>query len=133
MQRYTISLDDDLAAQFERWATQHGYANRSEAIRDLVRDRLRDDTLQHAQRGPCIGVVTYVYDHHDRTLARRLLEEQHAHHDLSVSTLHVHLNSERCLEVAVLRGHASEVQAEADALIAERHVRNGSVHLIPMG
>lgn len=103
MQRYTISLDDDLAEQFELWAQRHGYANRSEAIRDLVRDELSKESLQDAKNDHCVAVVTYVYDHHDRTLGRRLLDEQHAHHDLSVSTLHVHLDTERCLEVAVLR------------------------------
>lgn len=132
MQRYTISLDDNLAEQFELWARQHGYANRSEAIRDLVRDKLGKESLQHAHGSHCVAVVAYAYDHHDRTLGRRLLDGQHEHHQLSVSTLHVHLDAERCLEVAVLRGHTSDVKTEADALIAERHVRNGSVHLIPM-
>ncbi|MEP6632668.1 MAG: nickel-responsive transcriptional regulator NikR [Luteimonas sp.] len=132
MQRYTISLDDDLAVQFETWAERHGYGNRSEAIRDLVRDRLGKELFQHAKLDHCVAVVTYVYDHHERTLARRLLEDQHAHHQLSVSTLHVHLDPQRCLEVAVLRGHTGEVQAEANALVAERDVRNGMVHLIPV-
>lgn len=132
MQRYTISLDDDLAAQFERWSEQHGYANRSEAIRDLVRDRLGKSLLHHAQLDHCVAVVTYVYDHNERTVGRRLLKDQHAHHQLSVSTLHVHLDPERCLEVAVLRGHTGEIQTEANALVAMRGVQNGMVHLIPV-
>jgi CopG family nickel-responsive transcriptional regulator len=131
MQRYTISLDDDLAAQFEQWSVQHGYANRSEAIRDLVRDRLGKESLQQANQSHCVAVVTYVYDHHERAIGQRLLEEQHAHHDLSVSTLHVHLDEKNCLEIAVLRGHTHEVQAEANSLVAKRDVRHGMVHVIP--
>ncbi len=132
MQRYTISLDDDLARQFEQWSELHGYANRSEAIRDLVRDRLGKESLQDAKVDHCVAVVTYVYDHHERSLGQRLLESQHDHHELSVSTLHVHLDREHCLEVAVLRGHLAEVQHEANGLIAERDVRHGMVHLIPV-
>ena len=132
MQRYTISLDDDLAQQFERWSEQHGYANRSEAIRDLVRDRLGKESLQDPEAVHCVAVVTYVYDHRERALGQRLLESQHDHHDLSVSTLHVHLDRVHCLEVAVLRGHLKDVQGEANGLVAERDVRHGNVHLIPV-
>jgi CopG family nickel-responsive transcriptional regulator len=132
MQRYTISLDDDLAAQFEQWSGRHGYANRSEAIRDLVRDRLGTEVLKKSGHGHCVAVVAYVYDHLERALGQRLVEDQHSHHDLSVSTLHVHMNARDCLEIAVLKGHTDEVRMVANALVAERDVRSGMVHLIPV-
>lgn len=131
MQRYTISLEDDLAERFEEWTRRHGYENRSEAIRDLVRDRLARETLEdrHTQ---CAATVSYVYDHHERELGQRLIQHQHDHHDLTVSTLHVHLDEALCLEVAVLRGNSREVVARARELTAERGVRHGEVHVVPL-
>lgn len=132
MQRYTISIEDELAARFEAWIERHGYQNRSEAIRDLLRDRLGTETLNTASGSHCAAAVTYVYDHHERELSQRLTEHQHGHHDLTVSTLHVHLDAEQCLEVSILRGHSKEVMARAEALVAERGVRHGQVHVVPL-
>lgn len=132
MQRFTISLEDELADQFTAWIKRHGYDNRSEAVRDLVREQLAAEQLGQAEPPHCIASVVYVYDHHERELGRRLTRQQHQHHDLGVSTLHVHLDESECLEVAVLRGAGSAVRAQAEALIAERGVRNGSIHLVPV-
>lgn len=131
MQRYTISLDDDLAAKFDQWTQERGYQNRSEAIRDLLHERLGSESLEQDPGGHCVAAVSYVYDHHERELGRRLIELQHRHHGLTVSTLHVHLDTDRCLEVAILRGHTDEVRTEAGAMIAERGVRHGRIQLIP--
>ncbi len=131
MQRHTISLDDELSERFERWIEQRGYANRSEAIRDLVRERLGNELLSRDPGSHCVAAVAYVYSHEERELANRLTREQHSHHDLSVSTLHVHLDTDRCLEVAILRGHTEEVRAQSGALIAARGVLHGHAHLIP--
>lgn len=133
MQRYTISLEDELAERFEAWTRRHGYSNRSEAIRDLVRDRLGEEFLQSEEGGHCAAAVSYVYDHHQRELGQRLIQHQHGHHDLTVSTLHVHLDSKQCLEVAILRGHSEQVVARAQALAAERGVQHGRVHMVPLG
>lgn len=132
MQRYTISLEDELAERFEAWTRRHGYDNRSEAIRDLVRDRLGDEFLQTERGGQCIATVSYTYDHHERELGQRLMQHQHGHHDLAVSTLHIHLDSLQCLEVAILRGYSVEVAAKARALVAERGVHHGRVHMLPI-
>jgi CopG family nickel-responsive transcriptional regulator len=132
MQRYTISIEDDLAERFEAWIKQHGYENRSEAIRDLLRDRLGAETLQSGKNSQCIAAVSYVYDHHERDLSRRLADKQHEHHDLTVSTLHVHLDHSQCMEVSVLRGPSQQVIREAQALIAERGVHHGNVHTVPV-
>lgn len=132
MQRITISLEDGLAKQFSAWMKAHRYHNRSEAFRDLLRQRLGEEALNQAPTSPCLASVVYVFDHHERELGRRLTRSQHRHHQLSVSTLHVHLNAEQCLEIAVLRGPCTSVMAEAQALVAERGVRHGKVHVIPM-
>lgn len=132
MQRFTISIEDDLAAQFTEWIEKHRYSNRSEAFRDLLRERVAEEALQGAADSHCAASVTYVYDHHERELSHRLNQHQHEHHDLTVSTLHVHLDALRCLEVAVLRGPMTAVNAEAKTLIAERGVRHGKVHVIPL-
>ncbi len=132
MHRLTISLDESLAEAFDQFAEAHGYQNRSEAVRDLIRDRLEQERLQGPQSQHCIASVSYIYNHHERELASRLVSLQHAHHDLSMSTMHVHLDHEECMETVVLRGHVEAVSSFADALIAERGVRHGKVNLIPV-
>lgn len=132
MQRYTICLEDGLAERFEAWTQRHDYSNRSEAIRDLVRDRLGEEILQSEAEAHCTATVSYIYDHHERELGQRLLQHQHGHHDLTVSTLHVHLDSSQCLEVTILRGVSSEVSARARALVAERGVHHGRIHMLPL-
>ncbi len=132
MQRLTISIDDPLAEAFDDFVQRQGYQNRSEAVRDLIRDRL--ETVRLQGRGPqhCIAAVSYVYNHHQRELASRLAALQHAHHDLAVSSMHVHLDHEECLETVILRGSLEQVRAFADALMAERGVRFGKVNLVPL-
>ncbi|KQP35700.1 nickel-responsive transcriptional regulator NikR [Pseudorhodoferax sp. Leaf274] len=139
MQRFTISLDDALARQFDELIAAKGYENRSEAVRDLIRSRLGDASLAappHAAFTPvdpwCVATVSYVYDHHDQTVARRVLDLQHEHHDLVVSSLHTHLDHDDCLETAVLRGPLAAVQACAERLVALRGVRHGAMHLVPL-
>ncbi|MDB5970417.1 MAG: ribbon-helix-helix, copG family protein [Hydrocarboniphaga sp.] len=133
MQRYTISLEDKLAAQFDDWISRHGYQNRSEAVRDLLRDRLGKEALDDAPASSqCLACVSYVYDHHARELGRRLTNGQHRHHDLTVSTLHVHLDADQCFEVALLRGESGQVLMQAESLVAERGVRHGKVHVVPI-
>ena len=131
MQRFTISLEDELANQFTAWIKRRGYGNRSEAIRDLVREHLAEESLEQKQMPHCVASVVYVYDHHERELGRRLTQRQHQHHDMTVSTLHVHLDESQCMEVTVLRGSGNAVAAQAQALIAERGVRNGKIHMVP--
>jgi len=131
MERVTISLDDQLLAQFDRYLRRKGYENRSEAVRDLVRHCLEQDRLDQGQADHAVACLAYVYNHEERELARRLTRTQHQRHDLVLSTLHIHLDHENCLEVAVLQGHTPDVRAFADAIIAETGVRHGNLHLIP--
>ena len=105
MERVTISLDDDLLAQFDGYLKRKGYGNRSEGIRDLLRQRLEQDRLAEDKAEHAVACLSYVYNHDQRDLSRRLAKSQHENHDLVLSTLHVHLDHENCLEIAVLEGH----------------------------
>lgn len=131
MQRVTITIDDDLAADLERYMAARGYANRSEAIRDLARSGLQQSSAQAGGPQPCVAALIYVYDHHQRELPKRLTRDFHDHHDLVQATLQVHLDHERCMEVTVLKGRGTDVQELADHVIAERGVRHGQVVYLP--
>ncbi|MPY69731.1 MAG: nickel-responsive transcriptional regulator NikR [Alphaproteobacteria bacterium] len=132
MQRITISVDDDLLTEFDVYMSETGYRNRSEAFRDLVRERLAAGRLGTVEAGDCVGCLSYVYDHEERQLARRLVSVQHGHHELTIATLHVHLDHESCMEVAVLQGAVAAVRQFADEVAAEGGVRHGRLHLIPV-
>ena len=132
MQRLTITIDDDLVAEVDEFIAQRGYANRSEAFRDLVRSGLEhagDHTIGNRQ---CIATLSYIYDHAARELPKRLTRDFHDHHDLAQTTLHVHVDHDSCLEVTVLRGRGAEVKAFAEHVIAERGVRHGHVVILPI-
>lgn len=133
MERFTVSLDGDLLAQFEQYMQRRGYANRSEAVRDILRERLEQERLeQDGEKGHCVACLSYIYNHHERELARRVTEAQHAHHDLVRSTLHVHLDHENCMEVTVLEGETAAVRRFANALTAETGVRHGHLSAVPV-
>lgn len=132
MQRFTISLDDDLAHQFDDLITAKGYVNRSEAVRDLIRGQLGAATLGTVQEGWCVATVSYVYDHHEHTVTDRVMGLQHDHHDLFITSTHSHLDHAHCLEIAMLRGPADVVRACAEQLVALRGVRHGNIHLVPL-
>jgi CopG family nickel-responsive transcriptional regulator len=131
MQRVTITIDDDLAAELDRFMAARGYANRSEAIRDLSRSGLQQAATEVAGNRPCVAALVYLYDHEARELPRRLTRDFHDRHDLAHTTLHVHLDHESCMEVTVLKGRGADVQQFADHIIAERGVRHGHVVYLP--
>jgi CopG family transcriptional regulator, nickel-responsive regulator len=130
MQRVTISLDDDLAQAFDALVAARGHANRSEAVRDLIRAELQLRDTRHAPQQPSVACLSYVYNHHVRELGERMVALQHQHHDLSVASLHVHLDHDHCLESVLLRGPAQALQTFADELCAQRGVRHGQLNLI---
>ena len=131
MQRVTITLDHELMETLDGYMLDGGHANRSEAIRDLVRIGL-EKRGRASQTKLCVAALVYVYDHETRRLAQRLNREQHQHHDLSVATMHVHLDAHKCLEVAVLKGAAGGVHHFADHVIGERGVQYGQLVSIPL-
>ena len=130
MERITISLDAELAAEFDRLIAERGYRNRSEAVRDLLRAQLEQARQKRGETTHCVANLSYVYNHHERDLAERLTSLQHGQHDLTLATLHAHLDHENCLESVLLRGPTAAVRSFADALIAERGVRHGQLNLI---
>ena len=132
MERFTISLDEHLAKEFDGLIRERGYKNRSEAVRDLLRSRLNSLRIQNAQAPFCVASLSYVYNHHERDLAERLIEIQHQHHDLVVASTHVHLDHDNCLETAILRGKTEVVRRFADAITAECGVRHGQLNLVPV-
>ena len=131
MQRITITLDDDLMEELDAAIAEQGYQNRSEAIRDFTRAGMQQAAFEKGRSGECVAALVYVYDHAARDLSRRLVENYHGHHDLSLATLHVHLDHDSCMEVTALRGSGAEVQHFADHIIAERGVEYGRVVMIP--
>jgi len=130
MERVTISLDDDLLAAFDRYVEGKGYQNRSEAVRDLIRDRLQHQPSREVDAEFSVGCVSYIYNHHQRDLAKRLTNAQHDHHDVVLSALHVHLDHDNCFEVTLVRGRTREVRAFAEGIIAETGVRHGNLNLV---
>lgn len=131
MQRVTVTLDDDLMAELDTLIAERGYQNRSEAIRDLARAGLKQAAQDSGSDQNCVGVLSYVYDHAARDLARRLTTTFHNHHDLTIASMHVHLDPENCLEIGILKGPMGAVQHFADHVISERSVRHGNLHLVP--
>jgi len=124
LSRIGIALDSELLNRFDRSIKESGYTNRSEAFRDLIRDRLvREQTA--APGATVVGTVTLIYNHHSQGITEKLTEAQHAHHDLVVSTSHAHLDHDSCLEVLIVHGKAARVEHFADLLIGLKGVQHG--------
>ncbi len=130
MERITVSLESGLAEAFDRLIATRGYKNRSEAVRDLLRAHLEAARQEGEEGSHCVANLSYVYNHHERDLAERLTALQHGQHDLTVATMHAHLDHENCLESVILRGPTTAVRAFADALRAERGVRHGQLNMV---
>ncbi len=132
MERLTISLDNQLSQQFDEFIRARGYTNRSEAMRDLIREQLEAARLEKGGDGHCVATLSYIYNHHESDLASRVTSVQHDHHDLTLSSMHVHLDHDNCLEIAILHGGIDEVEKFANLVIATRGVRHGKLHMIPV-
>jgi CopG family transcriptional regulator, nickel-responsive regulator len=130
MHRITVSMDDDVRATLNALCKRRGYETRSEAIRDLVRHGGVQEQAKQ-DNSACFAALSYVYEHETRDLARRLTRQQHAYCDLLVATLHVHMNHDDCLEIAVLRGRVNDIRAFADTVTTQRGVRHGQLHILP--
>jgi len=127
LSRIGVAVDSDLLLRFDRFIANQGYESRSEAFRDLMRDRLAAAEIA-APQATVIGTITLVYDHHIRLLPEKLMSLQHDHHHVIVSTTHVHVDHDTCLEVVAVKGKAAEVKNLADLLISTKGVRQG--HLV---
>ncbi len=125
--RFGVSVERDLFQEFEDRITAKGYTNRSEAIRDLMRDFLLEERLTQNEEEQVVGTITIIYNHQIRDLSDRLTEIQHDYHHGIISTLHVHLDALYCLEVLVVRGKLTEVQLMAGKMLSMKGVLHGKL------
>jgi CopG family nickel-responsive transcriptional regulator len=132
LERVGIAIGEDLLGEFDKLIAQRGYTSRSEAIRDLIRKEMVDE-ISGAPNSEVYGTVTLIYDHHTRLLPEKLTELQHQHHEAIMSSVHVHLDHDNCLEVILVRGKSTIVQKLANALIATKGVKHGRFMLTTSG
>ncbi len=124
LSRIGVAIDSDLLNQFDKFIGKQGYTNRSEAFRDLIRDRLVTAVVETPE-ALVVGTVTLIYDHHSRLLPNKLMDMQHDYHDLIIATTHAHLDHETCLEVIVVKGESRRIRKLADLLIGTKGVQHG--------
>jgi CopG family nickel-responsive transcriptional regulator len=129
--RTGISLEKDLLERFDRLIEQKGYQNRSEAIRDLVRDHFVQEEV--ASNREVVGTLTLVYDHHQPKLSEQLIEAQHDYTGQVLATTHVHLDHHNCLEVIIFKGRGTDVKKFSDRLLSLRGVKHGKLVLTSSG
>jgi CopG family nickel-responsive transcriptional regulator len=130
--RFGIAIDGDLLARFDHLIARRGHGNRSEAIRDLIRDALVEADWEDSGQ-ETVGTITMVFGHGTRDLSEKLDALQHAHHDKIVSAMHVHLDAHNCLEVLVVRGAAGEIASIAEGLIGTKGVKHGKLTMTTTG
>ncbi len=130
--RFGISLDNALLQGFDRRNKKKGYANRSEAIRDLIRDSLVTEEWESFTT-ETVGTITLVYSHDTRELTDNLTELQHHYHQSILSAMHIHLDGHNCLEVIVVKGKARDIKAIADRLIGTKGVKHGKLAVTTTG
>lgn len=128
VQRFSVSVEPELLAEFDRYCSRHRFATRSEAVRQAIRELLTREAWETTGK-VVVGTLTLVYEHHRASVRDRLLELQHQHTDLVVSVLHVHLSHELCLEVVILRGEAGRLQRLAHELRGMKGVHKGELVL----
>jgi CopG family transcriptional regulator, nickel-responsive regulator len=131
LSRTGVSLEDDLLKEFDRLITKRGYANRSEAFRDLIREALLSEIIESNK--PVVGTLTLVYDHHVPNLSQRLTEVQHHAGAMVLAATHIHLDHHYCLEVIIMKGRGKDLQATADTMLALRGVELGKLVLTNSG
>lgn len=129
--RTGVSLEGDLLKEFDRLIAKRGYENRSEALRDLIREALLSEIV-HSNK-PVVGTLTLVYDHHVPNLSQKLTETQHSAGAMILAATHVHLDHHYCLEVIIMKGRSRELQGIADRMLALRGVELGKLVLTNSG
>lgn len=126
-ERVSLAIEAELLSRFDALIERSGHGNRSEAVRDLIRNRLIEEEWGSTNAGDAVATVTLVYDHTRRELADRLLEVGHDHHGAVIATLHIHLDHDNCLEIIALRGKPKQLRHIADHLIGMKGVKHGKV------
>jgi len=131
LSRFGVSIEEELLSKFDELISGK-YNNRSEAIRDMIRDKLIEEKWTTSM-GNIIGSITLLYDHHQRGLTEKMLETQHNYHHIFKSNLHLHLSHDYCLEVIIVEGKAEEVEQAAGKLIGLRGVKHGKLVITSSG
>jgi len=126
--RFGVSIDENLLTQFDDLISEKGYVNRSEAIRDLIRDKMESIEISDPEQ-EAIGTLSIVYSHDVREISDKLNDIQHSYHQNIISTTHIHLDHHNCLEVLILKGKSSEIKSLSDKLMSIKNVRNGKLML----
>ncbi|MGO8719918.1 MAG: nickel-responsive transcriptional regulator NikR [Acidobacteriaceae bacterium] len=131
LSRTGISIEQDLLEQFDRLIADRGYENRSEALRDLIRESLVSQAADNNE--VVVATLTMVYDHHRPNLTQKLTETQHHSHGKVLAATHVHLDDDYCLEVIIMKGRNKEIKSLADRMLSLRGVKNGKLVLTSTG
>jgi CopG family nickel-responsive transcriptional regulator len=129
IERIGVSLDKKLLSMFDKLIAKQGYQNRSEAIRDLIRQQLSRDRLSNPQ-ATAVAAVFLVYDHHATMVPQKLIDLQHSHLLHAISSLHVHLDEHDCLEVIVLRGRIGQINKVAENIVSTKGVKLGRINIV---
>jgi len=129
--RFGISLEKALLANFDNLIKRRKYTNRSEAIRDLIRQELLQKELEEDRE--VAGAITFIYDHHQRDLLNKIIDVQHDHQDIIQSSQHIHLDHHNCLEIVAVKGKSGKVSKLADTLKALKGVKHGSLNMSSTG
>ena len=124
--RFGVSIEPDLLKKFDKVIKKKGYKNRSEAIRDIIRENLIVETTEDPN-SEAIGTLTMIYDHHAGNLTNRLLDLQHHHHKEILTTTHIHVDHDNCLEVLVLKGKTRNIQKLADNIKSLKGIKHGEL------
>jgi len=132
VERVGISVESELLEAFDRLIKKQGYANRSEAIRDLIRQNLAEEKIKKPDTKAIAGIFL-VYDHHATDLSHKLLEIQHNHVLHTISSTHVHLDHHNCLEIIICKGNVRELEAMGESLKSLKGVKLGKVNMMAMG
>jgi CopG family nickel-responsive transcriptional regulator len=130
--RFGVSIEESLLKNFDRLISRKGYQNRSEALRDLIRESLVQEEWEEGKK-ETVGTIAIVYSHHTRELSRTLTEMQHRYYQAILSTLHIHLDEHNCLEVLVVKGRGEDIKKISERLIGTKGVKHGKLSLTTTG
>ena len=122
--RFGVSIETDLLEKFDKLSAKKGYSNRSEALRDLIRDKLVGEKLGN-ENTVCFGVITFVYDHHKREIDKTLNSFQHDHFKSILFTTHVHIDHDNCMEMIIVKDKGGKVKMLAEQLLSFKGVKHG--------
>ncbi len=127
--RFGVSIDSDLLERYDALINDRGYAARSEALRDLIRDALIQQRIDGDQKAEALGSLTLVYDHHARSLLQEMAEIQHDFHELILSVMHLHVSHDDCMEIIALSGTVAKIVELSNRLLSLKGVKNGKLFL----